>query len=361
MDKSIIKIQRLFRIKNINNKFALFEDYNIYNNFDMTFDDYTTIIRNKKVLMIIKIILNNISKLCNIELNIIPQIILTGFLIKNYPDEILGIYKDRHPIDNVLFDWSKTLVKIFKKKEKFNDFKLLANYLNNYKDIFNNWKFIDKNRTIQNIIVSYYNRRKHLESINIEKMNNDVKKNVINVLETENIKLLSSIKLIDKDFDIENLIINYENIYNEIKKNMSKIFTTINGSFKKAYYDYLYEEFKNNNNQVIYDLILETNKRIILLAPDKYKSSIRTKFNSYNYNDMLLSKNNKGFYYYLKFLFDSIINLSAEEDDDVNINTFNNNLNKLQDINNYYIIVPHCLIDANIKIDKIFNLISNLV
>lgn len=361
MDKSIIKIQRLFRIKSINNKFTLFENYNIYNNLDITFDDYTNIIKNKKVLYNVKNIVNNISKLCDIELNVIPQIILTGFLIKNYPNEILGIYKDRHPIDNALLEWSQKLVKIFKKTDKFNDFKLLANYLNNYKNIFNNWKFVDKNRTIQNIIVSYYNRRKHLESIDREEMDENVKKNVIDTLEIENVKLLSSIKLIDSNFDIENLIINYENIYNEIKKNMSKIFTTITSSFKKAYYDYLYEEFKNDNNQVIYDLILETNKRIILLSPEKYKSSIRAKFNSYNYNETLLNKDIIAFHNYFKFLFDSIINLSAEEDDDINISTFNNNLGKLKDINNYNIIIPHCLIDANSKIDKIFNLISNLI
>jgi hypothetical protein len=361
MDKSIIKIQRLFRINNINKKFILFEEYNIYNNFDMTFDNYTNIIRNKKVLHLTKTILNNISKLCNIELNIIPQIILTGFLIKNYPNEILGIYKDRHPIDNALLDWSKKLVKIFKKTDKMNDFKLLANYLINYKDIFNNWKFVDKNRTIQNIIVSYYNRRKHLESINGEKMDENVKKNVIETLETENIKLLSSVKLIDSEFDIENLIINYEDIYNEIKKNMSKIFTTITSSFKKAYYDYLYEEFKNDNNQVIYDLILETNKRIILLSPENYKSSIRAKFGSYNYHEILLNKDIIAIHNYFKFIFDSIINLSAEEDDDINISTFNDNLSKLKDINNYNVIIPHCLIDANSKIDKIFNLISNLI
>ena len=56
-----------------------------------------------------------LNRLCNTSFKISPRIILTGFLINNYTEDIIGPIQDRHPIDHFIIDWSNKLVSIFKK------------------------------------------------------------------------------------------------------------------------------------------------------------------------------------------------------------------------------------------------------
>lgn len=361
MEKNIIKIQRFIRIKKLNDLFNLFEKNNLYKSIDISFDEFTKIITSKKTLCVVDEIINNLSKLSQKKINIKPQIILTGFLVRNFPNDIIGKYKDRHPIDTVLLEWCTKLVKVFKKSNKYNDYNLLSTFIINYNEIFINWKNIDKNRTIQNIIVSYYNRMEHLEKLSEEEMNNDAKDEIKKTLEDETKNLLTNILLIDPEFDIKYLKSNYKKIYDDIKNNMSKIYNAISVSFKKAYLDYLVENFKDGNNEIIYNLILETNKRIVTLAPERYKNSIKLKFESFNYNNMLIYEELYTFINYFKFLFDTIINLSSSDSDNIHIfNELINKINQTKD-DNYYYIIPLSLIESNNKIDEIFHQISLLI
>ena len=53
-----------------------------------------------------------------------------------------------------------------------------------YTQIFNQWKLMDKNRTIERIIISYNNRCDHIETINKENnLEEEQKKIALNELE----------------------------------------------------------------------------------------------------------------------------------------------------------------------------------
>ena len=189
----------------------------------LDFNIYTRKMRNRDILKNVSNIINKLQILLQKEIIIRPQYILTAFLIKNFNEDILGPLKNRHPSDTYMFEWSIKLVQIFCKTDNnYNDCKLLLAYLENYKTIFENWKNIDKNRTIQNIIVSYYHRREHLDKIENEQMNEEQKDKIMDQLLIECNDLLENIIVIDKDFDIENLQSNYKEIYMEIQKSMKK-------------------------------------------------------------------------------------------------------------------------------------------
>ena len=62
---------------------------------------------------------------------------LTGYLIKNFSEELLG--KEQHPMDKGIYDWSQELVK---RLDEINDTKEVDKLwllLNNYQIIFSQW------------------------------------------------------------------------------------------------------------------------------------------------------------------------------------------------------------------------------
>ena len=361
MDNKIIKIQRLYRTFILKNRFKKLNEYNLINN-TISFNDYTQLIRKKDLLDTINHLIKTLNNAFEPHINMSPRILLTSFLIKNYTDDILGKIKDRNPIDIQLFEWSNKLVSLIKNYNDNNymDFKLFHNFLINYKVIFDYWKNIDKDRTIQNIIISYHNRRKHLEYIKNEEMNPKQKKNTIDVLNKECDKLLQNIKIIDKKFNIKFLQENYEKIYTDIKEGMEQILFSVSKNFKVAYLDMLINEFKNSNKKIIYDFILETNERLITLSPQSTKSSISKKFNSYNYLNILLEEDwNDKLLEYINFTLDTVIVFSAPEDDKNNVQ-WKNAMNSLTH-SKYYTNLPIILMEINNKIDKIYSFINKII
>lgn len=364
--KNIIKIQRYYRIYKLSKLFENFEKYDMCKN-DISFNEYTIKMRNKKIQNSINQIIFALNRLCNTSFKISPRIILTGFLINNYTEDIIGSIQDRHPIDHFIIDWSKKLVSVFKEEDKYYQYLLLVKYLNNYVEAFENWKQVDKNRTIQNIIISYGNRMDHIEYIknnnsNIEDNDESIKEMML-TLEKESNELLYSIILIDSTFDINNLKSNYKEIIKQIKDSMEKIFTDISYNFKNAYLDILIEEFKNDNNNIILNLINETNERILLITPREYINSIKTKLKSYNYTEYLLEENYTELNEYLYFLIDTVVVYSAPEDND-EMNDWANGiidwLNYESDID-YKTLIPSLLIEINSKIDNLIYKINKLI
>ena len=91
------------------------------------------------------------------------------------------------------------------------------------------------------------------------------------------------------------------------------------------------------------------------------KNSISTKLNEYNYIDIILNKNDN-IISYLEFLIDTILALSAPEDDNDNKKWKQNTLLLLDQLSrNYCTIVPTVLIEINNKIDYIFGQINSLL
>ena len=362
MEKNIIKIQRFYRIYKISKLFDNFKKYQM-NKKNISFEEYTIKMKNKNLINIVSKIILSLNKLCDTSFKISPRIILTAFLINNYPNEIIGYIKDRHPIDHFIIEWSKKLVSIFKLDNNYYENILLIKYLNNYIDIFNNWKNIDKNRTIQNIIISYGNRMEHLNYVKQEELEEESKKKIILSLTSECDSLLESIKIIDNDFDIDNLKQNYKEIIIKIKESMEQIFYDLSYNFKNAYLDMLIEEYSNDNNNVILNLINETNERILLLTPKAYLDSTRSKFNSYDYTDYLLEDNYSELNKYFNFLIDTITAYSAPEDIKENTiwkNDMINWLNSDTDID-YKVVIPSLLLEINTKINLLIYKIKNII
>jgi len=362
MEKNIVKIQRFYRIYKLSKLFDNLKKYEL-NKKNSSFEEYTIKMRNKNIINNINKIITVLNNLCNTSFKISSKIIITAFLIKNYTNDIIGNIKDRHPIDNFIIDWSKKLVDIFKQENNLFEYNLLVKYLHNYAEVFTNWQKVDKNRTIQNIIISFGNRMDHLNYIYDEELEENAKNQIITVLNNECITLLMSIKKIDNKFDIENLKINYKEIISQIKESMDKIFYELSYNFKQAYLDILIEEFQNDNNSIILNLINETNERILLLTPTEYVESIKTKFLSFNYMEYLLENNYKELNEYFYFLCDTVCVYSSPEDDAVNIEWKNgiiNWLNSDTDID-YKTVIPSMLLEINTKIDNLIYKINNII
>ena len=367
MEKNIIKIQRYYRIYKLSKLFNSLDKYNL-NKKNINFNEYTVNIRNKFLINNVNQIISSLNKLICKSFKISPRIIITAYLINNYTEEVIGPRNDRNPIDNLIIEWSSKLVNIFKKKDNyFQDnyfqYNILLQYLNNYIKLFNNWKIIDKNRTIQNIIISYGNRMEHLDYVTNSNLEENEKTKILISLKNECDSILQNIHIIDKDFDINYLKQNYKEIINEINNSFSKIYNDISDNFKNAYLDILIKEFQNDNSNIILNLINETNNRILLLTPKYYVNSVKQKLNSFDYINNLLIGDYKSLRLYFYFLIDTIVVYSPPESNDENNkwkNELNNWLNSDTDIN-YKIMIPSLLLEINKKIDDLINKINNLI
>ena len=103
--------------------------------------------------------------------------------------------------------------------------------------------------------------------LNNEELDDEAKDKLILSLTNECESLLKSIKILDNEFDIDNLKVNYKEIIIKIKESMEQIFYELSYNFKNAYLDMLIEEFSNDNNSVILNLINETNEKNIIINP----------------------------------------------------------------------------------------------
>jgi len=335
--KNIIIIQRYYRINKLLKLINEIKKYDLLNN-KLDFNEYKKIIMNKNLLNLITELINRLNLFIKPKINITNKIILTAFIITNYTNEILGQEIDRHFMDNNLLEASNIIIFMLYNISSYYHFIKFNNILNDYDIIFNNWKKLDKNRTIQNIIISYHNRKKHIEILN----DNITKQ----TLENECNNLLKSIKIIDPTYDINYLINNYENIYQQIFNIMNNLYTSIKNKYETIYCDYLIDEFKNKSNiNIIVDLIRDTNNRLLEKIPLNIKTSITCKINSYKLNDILFENNwTQNLINYFNFIIDTIKLLQS-----------NNNFDNIYKLvgKNYYTNIPLLLIEINKIIDLI--------
>lgn len=361
MHNHIIKIQRYYRSYLIKRKLSLVKDYNLKNIHVDDFNGFTKVIRNKNLIKTVTSLIDSFNNIYQPKNNINARIILTAYLVKKYPDDLLGIIKDRHPLDLQFLEWCNKLVELLDdyKNHTFDDLKKLHNFMINFNIIFNHWKTNDKNRTVQNIIVSYYNRMKHLEYVKDEELEPTQKQNIINTLTRESYSLLGQIRYIDATIDIEYVQNNYELIYENIKKGMDEILKSVSKNFKVSYLQMLIDEFSKSNKKIIYDLMLETNQRLINIAPDKYKQSIINKFNSFDYTKLLITDNwSEDLHSYLLFTIDTVLVYSAPEDDAENVK-WQNDMKALI-TSEYLVSLPVILVEINNKIDKLYSIFNKI-
>lgn len=368
MDANNFKIMKAKKIQNFYRLYKINSVINDLRNLDLKalgssipFSEFTIVMRKKEIINGSKLFINNLSKLTKIKVDVSNRVLLSAYLINYYADEILDQEKNRHPIDKGILEWSQELIKQLEDKEYINvsEYKKLCLYLNNYKNIFNQWKYMDKNRTIERIIISYNNRSEHIEEIKKHKdLNEEQRKLALNELEFQRNELLKNIKIIDPTFDIEFLKNNYKKIYNDLKMNWEKVFKETGNAMKKAYYDMVSQELKKGNSIPIRDLLVEIGKRILLITPEKRKNSLEEKINNIDINSMLYENDwNDELNNHISFLADIILMFGAPADDEIN-KKWRSEVNFCYKFS-YTERLPKVLIEMEEKLDRIYQLIIN--
>ena len=219
MDANNFKIIKAKKIQNFYRSYKINSVINDLRNLDLKalgssipFSEFTIVMRKKEIINGSKLFINNLSKMTKIKVDVSNRVLLSAYLINYYAEEILDQEKNRHPIDSGILEWSQELINQLEDKEykNFSEFKKLCLYLNNYKNIFNQWKYMDKNRTIERIIISYNNRSEHIEEIKKHKdLNEEQRKLALNELEFQRSELTvdtkkSFDKLLDSDDGLKN-------------------------------------------------------------------------------------------------------------------------------------------------------------
>lgn len=347
--KKAIMIQRYYRAHILRSKLHLTKTFDLTNQQNMEFNNYKLIMLNKSLIKQFDDFLNRLNILFAPRIELTSKSLLAAFMIAHFPNELIGHSIDRMIVDNVMCDISVVIVaNIVNNTMSYNDFKKFHTLLGDYKVISEQWLTLDKNRTIQNIIISYYNRRIHIESIT------DVTEQTENIkhsLDKECLELLSSIKLIDSSYNIAYLVENYKTIYNTIKLGMNQLYNQVKGNFKKVFCDYLIDEFMNKSNiNIIYDLINETNERLLTIVPPHLVHKLTNILTVYQFTDILLESDwNSQLINYFKFILDMLALINKPCNEVIN-------LIRLMVGNNYYDI-PIILLDINHIIDDIVNTI----
>lgn len=324
------------------------------------FNHLTLVLRKKNVIDCMKKIINKLNNISFIKLNTTPQVLLISYILVNCNDTVLGKESDRDMIDNELLLQSKILVDILSRDLfTYNDCKSFCKFIYNYSLFFDYWKKVDKNRVIQNSIISYYNRRQHIEYI---LMKDDCIENreMIKVLEKECSEILKNIHIIDNTYDIENIKTNYINLYNTIKTTMSQVYKDISKSFKLAYADLLKQDLDKNEYNNVFNLLNETNDRLLSITPKKIYNSMKTKLEKYDFINILQLNNwNNVIIQYLNVVIDSIAIFSAPKDNNM-IKKWKTDMKHLMAMN-YNINLPLILLEANNMMDYIVNNIKNIL
>ena len=116
----------------------------------LNFMDFTKVMRKKEVIKGSSEFLQNFSKLLNQKITVNSKIMLSGYLINYYADELLDKPNDRHPVDKGILEWSQELIKLLEETEYTSilNVKRLGLFLNNFNIIFNQWKTMDKSRIL---------------------------------------------------------------------------------------------------------------------------------------------------------------------------------------------------------------------
>tara|TARA_B100001287_G_C22637176_1_gene508189 strand:- start:277 stop:1386 length:1110 start_codon:yes stop_codon:yes gene_type:complete len=350
----IRKLQRLYRKNRIirGTKEFLNLDFKLHGQDD--FNAFSKYIRRDNV----KLTTSKYLKLFNnykngMKLN--ERILITAYMITLFTEELLG--KEMHQMDRSILEWSQEVVKRINLLDESKDIDKLWLLLNNYYLIFNQWKESDKSRMVESIIISYYNRCKHIEQINADtKISPEEKKIIIAELENMKAEVLGNVKFFDPHFDVENFKENYELIYEGLQKSYQELHGQISNTMKKAYYDMLKEELSSGNVLPIAEIMTEISKRLLIIVPEKRRESFANKINVEVIVDLLCEKRwTNDLKEYIKFICESIFVLGAQCDDEVNKKWNEEVVNLMND--NYATNLPLILIQIEEKLDRIYQLI----
>ena len=271
-------IQRNFRLKKINSLFDKFRELKLSQNAEkMEFNNFSKIIRSKEVILNTRAISEYYNSI-GFKNKLNGQKLLTSYILKYFANDILGDEKNWHRDDNAIIQWGENLVDLFQnlKINDYRSFKTFGNFLISYEEAILLWLQGDKSRTIESIIISYYNRMEHIKVIEKDtKLDKSQKTNMLNELQNQLKELMISMKLLDSSFDIEYFQKNYINIYQNMEKGYKNILNSLAVNMKKAFTMKLLEDLKNGEIKSILFNFMEIGERILQICPKKYKDSFK--------------------------------------------------------------------------------------
>ena len=320
-----------------------------------TFDKFCEIIKKKKIILCTKIFLLKLSKIYK-DLNISPKIFLTAYLIKFYPDNLFS--NEKFHIDKEIIKLSNLLI-----TELYQDFNIKSFYLLcfNFNLIFKQWKEFDKNKLVESLIVSYYQKKQYLIKIN-DSNNIENKEKVIYEINNQLNDILINLKIVQPQFDIEYLTKNYQLVFNSIFTGKQKIFNQISNCMKLTYHDFLMDSIKENNNEPIYQLFIEIRNKLLKLAPNNVITILNQECNENKLNFLLeryIDDVEIEIKYLITLYIEIVISLDAPINDNNNLiwknKLFSKFENKLSDK------LPFILISISEMIDSILFQINKLI
>lgn len=357
-DFHVRKMQRLFRKNKVLKSTTHFVNLQLVNQGKSNdFEKFTKLIKKKEIINVSKKLINSFI-LYKKDFKLTFNILLTAYLIELYQDELLG--RELNQMDKSILEWSKEIITRISELNQSQEVDKVWLLLNNYYTIFNQWKNSDKSRMVESIIISYYNKSKHIEKIKEDKKLTDIEKKVcIEELDYQKREVLENVKFFDAEFDTEYFIENYEEVYNNMNKSYEKLASEVRNTMKKAYFDMLKEEIKSDNYLPLAEVMVEISKRILLLVPEKRREKFAEKINVEVIVELITEKQwTNELREYLKFICESVYMLGAPCDDTENKKWLNevNNLMKSDYENN----LPLILIQVEEKLDRIYQLINEL-
>ena len=157
-------IQRKFRLNQVNKLLRILGwNKNITEN--KSFEDFTTLIQEKKVLNLVNMILSKINSVVNygIQKPVTSQIFLSAFVISGYEDDVIvrdnGVIVSTQNLNNAMVNIAREVIEKFDQlctKATLNNVKSLQKLLILYKEIFQTWKTKDLNKLLHTLTTSYY-------------------------------------------------------------------------------------------------------------------------------------------------------------------------------------------------------------
>ena len=368
-EKSAIKIQLIFKINNCLKKLENFNNIKLTSlASSISFGEFQKIICKKDVLEASSLFIKSLnmykSGLVTKSLYNSSKIFISSFLIKFYSNELLGETKDWHLYDTNVFNSANNLIdSIMGSRASPNsepNIKQVWDNLFEFNTMFLIWSSIDKDRTIEKLIISYYYRCEHIDKIKNDNSNEfEQKLDMLEQLEKQKSELIRSIVLIDKDFDIEYLKKNYVEIFNNIMASWQKINSAIAINMKKAYYNMLIDDIKKGEMMSTFNLLKDIGNRLLVLCPEKRKNSFQDKFSDDKLLELLqdLTFNNRNTEF-INFIVDFICLMDAPIND-MNNKKWKDNINILFS-SDFSICFPNILLQIEEHIDIIYDLIIKL-
>lgn len=278
-----------------------------------------------------------------------------AFLINYFPKELFS--ENPTNKDKLMTFESNLIVQSILNEPYYQN---LLHNLKRYLEIFKEWKELDKNETIQNIIISYHYRQQHLEKIKKDSnLDHETKLLSIKQINSQISHLEQSILMIDKNFDLENLKNNHQQLAEKLIKINLSVENQVKTQMSKAYLDYLISSANQGNWLPIHDEIKATQKRLVDLVPNKRKKSIENKFNSYSFEELHLQQWEEKLLEMIVFSLDLLINLDAPINDEENQQWKIKVLSLLE--KPFVEGLSELLIKINQKIDRILLHIKNLI